>query len=105
MNALPGVVPGGALASGGDRMAWTNANWIALATPALRFAALDAHIAEVSAQIQASVAADGVSHNSQTLQAYLRDLMQQRPRFQREAAAAASGATAGGGLLLSGALR
>lgn len=54
------------------------------------------HVAEVSAEIQAAVAANGVSHNSQVLNDYLKHLMAELRRAERSAS---------GGIMITGRLR
>lgn len=64
-------------------MAYTYADYESESTDALRLSRLRLHIAEVSADMGASISADGKSRNTQTLVDYLRMLKDRREDLER----------------------
>lgn len=69
-------------------MAWTYSDYESQATPALKLARLELHIAEVSAGAGgAAVAGDGRSRDPRAITEYLQFLKERRTELRRESGA------------------
>jgi len=64
-------------------MAWTYSNWSTQPTLDLKISTLDSHLAEISDQITATVAAGGSSRDAATLQQQFNKLLDERNRLAK----------------------
>lgn len=72
-------------------MIWTYADWPSQATPALKLARLNLHIAEVAQKIGPELGGDGYTKGSGSLAAYHRELMARQGELEKRVERTASG--------------